>query len=176
MTWTRLLVVSLAPPNRSSRQITIHNPPSSEWSALKRNLIPFSQAQTTLSSLLSTTSYKKPDPSKAPIRTGISQLSFSPEAGDILAARDDSWPHRVFLVSMEEQHRGIMTAIEHEQPVKTVLWRPDQAVDLQVLTMITNSASVSFWFADGSEAGRAEMMQSGGVLTSSAMSISGSQY
>lgn len=167
LTWTRLLVVSLAPPSSSQRQVVVHHPPSSEWSSLRRNLLPFSTTWTPLSSLLSSASCKKPDPSKAPIRTGIAQMTFSPATGDLLAVRDDSWPQVVFLVSLEEQERGIWTAVQHDQPVKTVSWRPEQPVDAQVLTMVTSAPSVGFWFADGSKGGRAELMQSGGASRSS---------
>lgn len=169
-TWYRLLVFSLAPQTASSqaRQATLHTPPASEWKNLRRNLLPYSSQPTPVPSFLNSGSWKRPDASKAPIRAGITQLAFTPTTSisnqPILAARDDCWPHYVFLYSLEEQAEGLFACILHDQPVRSVEWRPEQESGAEVLAATTSSPSVTFWFADGSPGGRAELMQSGGEL------------
>lgn len=82
-----------------------------------------------------------------------------------MVARDESWPNHVFLFSLDETQRDLKTVIRLDEPVKELAWRPEQGVDSQVLSMTSSLASMTFWFGDGSEGGRTELMQSGGELS-----------
>ncbi|EJT97786.1 WD repeat-containing protein 8 [Dacryopinax primogenitus] len=90
----------------------------------------------------------RPDPSRVPLRSGASYLSFSP-CGRYLLARSDTTPNAAHIFSFPPPSLPFFpqlhTVLLHERKVFTALWKPGQAGGYKLALGCEGKGAVYLW-------------------------------